>query len=254
MPPENTHGPFPDQGIAVPIPLPAPLPSRPPQPPRPEPPRPQPPHPQPQPPRPQPPRPQPPRPQPPRPQPQPPRPQPPHPQPYPPHPQPYPPQPPTYEVGYNPNLALAYAYHWAYGRNPAYFNFDSMGGDANNFISQCLYAGCGVMNPARNTGWYYYSPNDRAPAWSNAEYLYTFLLNNRGRGPYGHEIQLHQARPGDIIQLITDGRGYNQSLIVTYVGHGRVYVASHSVDSFNRDLGTYGYRALRVIRIDGARR
>ena len=36
--------------------------------------------------------------------------------------------------------AVRYAGKWAYGRNPAYFDFDGLGGDCTNFISQCIYA------------------------------------------------------------------------------------------------------------------
>lgn len=42
---------------------------------------------------------------------------------------------------YKRNLAVAYAKKWALSRNPKYYNFDPVGGDCTNFISQCLYAG-----------------------------------------------------------------------------------------------------------------
>ena len=44
---------------------------------------------------------------------------------------------------YDREAAVAYAHRWAFGRNPAYSNFDGMGGDCTNFASQCLYAGTG---------------------------------------------------------------------------------------------------------------
>ena len=33
---------------------------------------------------------------------------------------------------------LDYAQKWALSRNPAYYNFDDIGGDCTNFVSQCL--------------------------------------------------------------------------------------------------------------------
>ena len=35
---------------------------------------------------------------------------------------------------------------WALLRNPAYLDFHGLGGDCTTFVSQCLYAGAGVMN------------------------------------------------------------------------------------------------------------
>ncbi len=58
---------------------------------------------------------------------------------------------------YNRQAAVAYAHRWAFGRNPAYSNFDGMGGDCTNFASQCLYAGTGIMNFTPTYGWYYLS-------------------------------------------------------------------------------------------------
>ena len=42
---------------------------------------------------------------------------------------------------YNREKAVAYAHSWAYGRNPAYYNFDKIDGDCTNFVSQCIFSG-----------------------------------------------------------------------------------------------------------------
>ena len=44
-------------------------------------------------------------------------------------------------IPYNRQAAVAYAHKWAFGRNPAFFDFSELGGDCTNFASQCLYAG-----------------------------------------------------------------------------------------------------------------
>ena len=41
---------------------------------------------------------------------------------------------------------IKYAKKWALSRNPKYYDFDSIGGDCTNFISQCIYAGAKIMN------------------------------------------------------------------------------------------------------------
>lgn len=74
--------------------------------------------------------------------------------------------------------AVAYAHYWAYRRNPAFYDFEEIGGDCTNFASQCLYAGTGVMNFTPTYGWYYRSADDRAPAWSGVEFFYNFLTRS----------------------------------------------------------------------------
>ena len=75
-------------------------------------------------------------------------------------------------IAYDRAAAVAYAHRWAYGRNPAYANFDAMGGDCTNFASQCLYAGSGVMDFRPTFGWYYRSLNDRSPSWTGVPFFY----------------------------------------------------------------------------------
>ena len=70
------------------------------------------------------------------------------------------------ELGYDRQRAVAYARRWAYSRNPLFYNFTGIGGDCTNFISQCLLAGCCVMNCTPTFGWYYRNASDRAPAHS----------------------------------------------------------------------------------------
>ena len=94
------------------------------------------------------------------------------------------------ELIYNREKAVEYAKKWAFSRNPYYYNFDNDGGDCTNFISQCVYAGAGVMNYTPTFGWYYNSPYSRAPAWSGVEYFYNFFTTNKKVGPYGKEADL----------------------------------------------------------------
>ena len=47
---------------------------------------------------------------------------------------------------YDRKAAVLYAHAWAYGRNPAFYDYEQVGGDCTNFASQCIFAGCGIMN------------------------------------------------------------------------------------------------------------
>ncbi len=158
---------------------------------------------------------------------------------------------------YDREKAVAYARKWAFGRNPNYFNFDGMGGDCTNFISQCLYAGCGVMNYTPVMGWYYISPKNRTAAWSGVEFFYHFITTNHESGPYGSEQSLIQAELGDVIQLSFDGAKYSHSLFITQIAGepsiSNIYVNTHTYDADLRPLNTYFYRSMRLIHIEGAR-
>lgn len=160
-------------------------------------------------------------------------------------------------LDYNREQAVAYAKRWARGRNPAYLNFDKIGGDCTNFISQCLYAGCGVMNPTKVFGWYYYTASDRTAAWTGVEYLHQFLVNNKESGPFAREIPLEKIQPGDIIQLGNHNRFYH-SLFVIQAGQPaqphNVLVATHTFDTLNRTLSSYTFHKLRVLHIQGCRK
>jgi len=153
---------------------------------------------------------------------------------------------------YNRNKSVEYAHQWAYSRNPAYYNFDKIGGDCTSFISQCLYAGCGIMNYTYDTGWYYKSINDRAAAWSGVEFLYRFLTANKNTGPYAAELTLESTEAGDIIQLSFDGKVFSHSLFVVGTNTD-ILVATHTYDSDNRPLNTYQYKMARLIHIEGTR-
>ena len=149
---------------------------------------------------------------------------------------------------YDRAAALGYAKKWALGRNPAYFDFTNLGGDCTNFVSQCLYAGTGVMNDTPVTGWYYRSAGDRTASWTGVEYLWRFLLSNRGPGPAGQICRPEEAQIGDVLQL-GDGAGrfYHAALVVR---PGRdPLVAAHDNDAWNRPLSSYDFQAIRAVHI-----
>lgn len=159
---------------------------------------------------------------------------------------------------YDRSAAVDYAHQWAHARNPAYYNFDEIGGDCTSFASQCLYAGAGVMNFTPTFGWYYRSIGDRAPAWTGVPYFYNFLTRSApSRGPFAVQASLEQAQPGDFVQLrFAPGAAFTHTPVVVAV-LGRtpeeILVAAHSEDCDDRPLSTYPYEAVRLIHILGVR-
>lgn len=157
-----------------------------------------------------------------------------------------------YEYTLDTAAQIAYARRWALGRNPAFYDFDSTGGDCTNFVSQCVYAGGAVMNYTRDYGWYYISPRDRAAAWTGVEYFYNFMTQNTGVGPYGEQVSISQAQAGDVVQL-GNSQGFYHSLFVLSTQHG-ITVAAHSNDVYGKPLYDYDFDRVRCIRILGARK
>lgn len=155
---------------------------------------------------------------------------------------------------YNRAAAAAYARKWAFSRNPAFYDFSKIGGDCTNFASQCIYAGAGVMNNTPVFGWYYKSANDRTPSWTGVEYLYNFLINNDGAGPFAEEVPLNKLEIGDIVQLGKATGDFYHSPVVVGFSRGRILVAAHSYDAYNKPLNSYNYQQARGIHILGVRK
>ena len=147
---------------------------------------------------------------------------------------------------YDREAALRYAHRWAYDRNPEYYDFDGLGGDCTNFVSQVLAAGGAEQNYSQN-GWYFNSINDRSPSWSGVNELYEFLVSEHDVGPRARVVDVYEAMAGDIVQLGSFENGYYHSLII--VDPENMIVAAHTVDSDYRPLSSYNYDYFRVLHV-----
>lgn len=161
------------------------------------------------------------------------------------------------EIPYNRQKVLEYAQKWAYGRNPKYYNFDSVGGDCTSFASQCIHAGANVMNYSKQDGWYYINGNNKAPAWSGVEFLYNFLTTNKLQGPYGKEANQNQIEIGDIAQLSFNGQSFGHTLVITKIENkldlNQIFISSHTFDSFNKRISEYNFEKIRFVHIENVR-
>ncbi len=160
---------------------------------------------------------------------------------------------------YNRQQALDYAHKWANARNPKYTDFEKMGGDCTNFISQVIYAGSGVMNYKHTFGWYYINSNKRAPAWTGVDYFYNFITNNKGPGPFGRKVDISEIKLGDIVQLsFVGGNNFNHSLVVVSLGNpiriNNIKIATHTINRDYYPLSNYMYKDIRFIHIEGVRK
>ena len=161
-----------------------------------------------------------------------------------------------FAADYDRSAAVQYAHQWAYGRNPAFYDYEHLGGDCTNFASQCVFAGSGVMNFTPTFGWYYIDSNQKAPAWTGVPYFYNFLTRQgTSVGPMGRPCMLEELLPGDVIQLSFKGEEFQHTPVVVAVGNPiapeNILLAAHSFDADNRPLSTYEYRDIRPIHIIG---
>lgn len=162
-------------------------------------------------------------------------------------------------IAYNREAAVAYAHQWAFSRNPRYSDFEDMGGDCTNFISQCVFAGSGHMNYTPVTGWFFLTLSNRTPSWSGVEYFNRFMTGNRdGAGPFARRVSIGDIVPGDVVQLrFAANESFGHSLLVVSVESPDelgIRIATHTFDSDNRRLSTYHYQEARYLHFEGVRR
>ena len=156
---------------------------------------------------------------------------------------------------YNRRKVIEYAKKWAYDRNPKYYNYDKIGGDCTNFVSQCIYAGSKIMNYDKIKGWYYINGNNKSPSWTGVEFLYDFLTTNKEIGPYGKKCEIKELEVGDIVQLSFDGNKFAHSLVVVNIENNneldKIYIAAHTFNAFNRKVSSYQFKDIRFVHIQG---
>ena len=161
-------------------------------------------------------------------------------------------------IPYDRQAAVRYAHQWAFGRNPRYFDFETIGGDCTNFASQCLYQGSGVMNFTPDFGWYYIDAGNKAPAWTGVPYFYNFMTRQEeSQGPVGVAASLDMLLLGDFVQLRFAYDVFGHTPIIVEVGNppalDNILVAAHSQDADFRPLSTYYFQEIRFLHILGTR-
>lgn len=164
------------------------------------------------------------------------------------------------DIPYNRERAVEYARKWALTRNPLFIDFTGRGGDCTSFVSQCIFAGTGVMNYTPTFGWYYISSDNRAPAWAGVDELFNFLVGapqfieaNGGTGPRGVDARsVTDIALGDVIQLQNEAGEFYHSLIISGFTDNDILICAHSDDALDRPISTYNFAALRIIHIEKA--
>lgn len=156
---------------------------------------------------------------------------------------------------YDRNKAVEYAKEWWNKRNPNFYNFDSLGGDCTNFISQCLLAG-GYKMDYNFLGWFYKSLSLRSPSFSGVNELYRYAINNTlSNGVKAKVCNLQDVEIGDVIQLRQSKSIFTHSLLVTKILNDsnnlkeNILVSTHTYDCFDRKLSDYYILEMRCLKM-----
>ena len=164
------------------------------------------------------------------------------------------------DIPYNRDRAVEYARRWALTRNPLFLDFTGRGGDCTSFVSQSVFAGCGVMDFTPTFGWYYVTADNRAPAWAGVDEFFNFItgapqfVNAGGNtGPRGFNVTDGRVIDrGDVIQLANDRGEFYHSLLISELTDNDILVCAHSDGALDRPISTYNFATLRVIHIEKA--
>ena len=155
---------------------------------------------------------------------------------------------------YNRQKAVEYAHKWWNGRNPAFYNFDSLGGDCTNFVSQCLFFGGIAMNYDA-LGWFYTNLNLRSPSWTGVDEFFDFATKNSSAFGVRAQVEsMDKMQVGDVVQLKLFGENeFHHSMLVTKVlGYDSFFdllVTCHTFDAKDRPLGAYNIENVRFLHI-----
>lgn len=169
---------------------------------------------------------------------------------------------------YDREAAVAYANEWVDDdsiiRNDAWGLYDIYGGNCNNFISQCLYAGDIPMD-LTGTQWKWYSDDlnnnggayGRTSSWTGVDDFFTYAQENTGTGLVADTtLNTYAGEIGDVLQYGTENE-WHHSVIITgliYDDDGNVIdylINSNTTDRENYPASAYAYSNLRLIKVIG---
>ncbi len=146
---------------------------------------------------------------------------------------------------YNPKKAVDYANKYVYEHasvsgeinyegyyNSAYYNYNGVGGDCANYVSQSIFAGGmpQVKCEAFGTdGWYYNGANDRSATWTSARQLRKWMGANRGNYVAASDETVYMGSP--VFYKNEDGE--HATICVGLNSAGTPIINSHNWDRYH---------------------
>ncbi len=170
------------------------------------------------------------------------------------------------EEAYDREAAVAYAEQWVGQRNEEWPDYAPYGGNCQNFVSQCLYAG-GIPMDVRSPGvwkWYSSTPNalanqqGRSPSWSAVKDFLDYVEVNGQHGLVAlADAPYYSGEVGDVIHLAAEEGDWKHTVLITSVlkneaGETCDYlIHSNTADLKNFPVSIYPYPRQLLIKIYG---
>lgn len=151
--------------------------------------------------------------------------------------------------GYSPSRAVSYAHRWVNSFSSEYRNFDKVGGDCTNFVSQCLVAGGvrqtkpgGVQEPILNTihNWFG-NKFSNSTAFIRVADFHSYWAPRVPDANYeGDTTVSRNGNLGDVVQFRRAKTGTRwHSMIITKKTNGVVYLSGHSQPRYDYAISNY---------------
>ncbi len=167
---------------------------------------------------------------------------------------------------YDRESALAYSYLYINKRNlDSFADYSDVGGNCQNYVSQCLYAGGIPMDTVGNDVWKWYdlilsntgSSYGRSSSWTGVDEFVTYAENNTGFGLVAEVgAPYFTGEPGDVLQVGTEGDWRHAVLITDVVVDEDGSVIDYLINSNTSNLenypaSLYGYPEAILTKIIG---
>ncbi len=172
----------------------------------------------------------------------------------------------TADHPYDRESALAYSYKYVDKRNlDSFADYSDAGGNCQNFVSQCLYAGGIPMDTVGNEVWKWYdlilsntgSSYGRSSSWTGVDEFVAYAENNTGFGLVAEVgAPYFTGEAGDVLQVGTEGDWRHAVLIADVVCDEDGSVIDYLVNSNTSNLenypaSLYGYPEALLTKIIG---
>ena len=153
--------------------------------------------------------------------------------------------------------AVAYSSQWVGRRNEEWDDFTGRGGNCQNFVSQCLFAGGIPMDDQGEERWVWNGAEDYSTSWVGVDDFYAYASGNLGDGLMAStDSSYYNGEEGDLICMGSE-TDWNHIVMISQVvkdeqGNTVDYlINSNTSDVRNFPVGAYPNSYQKLIKIYG---
>lgn len=164
---------------------------------------------------------------------------------------------PTVDHTYNAAAALAYADTYVGSRSDDWGDYSDVGGNCQNYVSQCLNAGGIPEDVYGDDVWEWYSYSDYTVSWTVVGAFMDYAAYNNGYGLYAlTDVPYTSGTAGDTLHVGTEDTWQHSTLISAPVRDAGGDIVDYLVYSNTGDLknypaSLYGYSQFSIVKIVG---